>query len=70
MVKIHTRQKRALGIPTRKCGYSMLHPSEKLKRPKTFSTEELAKVWAKKKGIENFTLVSAKKGKRFRIQEK
>tara|TARA_Y100000310_G_C20437467_1_gene694413 strand:+ start:131 stop:346 length:216 start_codon:yes stop_codon:yes gene_type:complete len=69
MVKIHTRRKRALGIPTKRCGYKALHPKIRAKRPKTFGTEDLANVWAKLHGIEKYTLLSVKRGKRFMIQE-
>lgn len=64
MVKLHTRQKRKLRMKVNK-------GRERIKRPKTFKTEEAAKKYAEAKGIKNYQLVNLKstasKQKKIRI---
>ena len=67
MKKIHTRTKRKLGISSGHSGKIL--SKKKRKRPTTFKTEKAAKEWAEKHNIKNYTLVRAKKNKRFVLQK-
>jgi hypothetical protein len=68
MPRLHTRQKRKLDITSSTQGK---YRNVKGKHgPKTFSTEERAHEYAKTNKIENYTLVPAKKGKKFKIVSK
>lgn len=67
MTKIHTRVKRQFLLSTHKNHYGFFHPTQTPHRARTFSTEEAAKVWAREHKLEEFSIESAKKGKRFKI---
>ncbi len=68
MVKLHTRQKRKLDLASSK---SRKHLNKKRKkRPKTFRTEAAAHKWAETHGLkkDKYTLIKAKKGKKFQVK--
>ena len=63
MSKIHTKAKRKTGAGTHR--RKPVSPSRKRKkRPKTFSSEDLAKKWAEKNNIKNYELVNLRIGNR------
>ncbi len=71
MVKVHTRQKRhACSAP----GLRKKRPlnRKRPKRPKTFSSENAAKAWAEKQGINNYELKNLRslesKTKKIRVE--
>ncbi|HLC95993.1 MAG TPA: hypothetical protein VJH97_01605 [Candidatus Nanoarchaeia archaeon] len=61
-MKIHTRRKRQLGIPSHTNAYRQLH-KPKRERPKKFTTQEAAKRWAVSHDIKSYELVPSVKGK-------
>ncbi|MBW2980095.1 hypothetical protein KY360_01590 [Candidatus Woesearchaeota archaeon] len=70
MVKIHTRVKRKFGMRAR---FSRKNPLRvKQSRPKTFITEAKAKEYAVKQKLkeDSYSIVPAKKGKKFKIETK
>ncbi len=66
MTKIHTRVKRRLGLSTH---IRHLVRPKRANRPKTFATEDAAKIYAGANGIAKYSLKSVKKYKRFQIVE-
>ena len=67
MKKVHTRVKRRLGLSTHLDHYEFFHPQMKKHRPKTFKTEDAAKIWAKSHGLGQYSLKKVKHNKRFQI---
>ena len=65
MPRLHTRVKRKLDITTSRRGKKNATPK---KGARTFSTEDQAKKYAEEKKIKDYTIVPAKKGKRFKIE--
>ena len=65
MPRIHTRVKRKLNMTTTRKG-RFLNVKGK-KGAKTFSREDLAHEHAKKLGLENYSVVPAKRNKRFKL---
>lgn len=61
MAKVHTREKRKMASPTH---LSSARPEnrERKKRPKTFSSEEIAKKWAESRGIKKYELKNLRIG--------
>jgi len=72
MSKIHTRAKRKTGAGTHRAKPVAASRIRK-KRPKTFSTEELAKKWAEANKVKKFKIVDLRIGdrkkKKFKIVE-
>ena len=68
MKKLHTRQKRKLGIASTKSGKELT--KKRKKRPKTFKTEEAAHKWAETHGFVKgkYELIKVKKGKKFQAK--
>ena len=69
MKKIHTREKRKLGLSHNKGHKKRI----KRNKPKTFKTEESVKKYADSKGIKSYKIVNLKisKGKKLKlVQEK
>ena len=62
MAKLHTRQKRKLRMKVNK-------DRERIKRPKTFKTEESANAWVRKYGLkkEQYYLKKVKRNKKFQV---
>ena len=56
MVKVHTRIKRKLGISAHRG--TRLKKYDKRNKPKTFKSEDLAKIWATNNSIETFELIN------------
>lgn len=69
MVKVHTRTKRKFKLTTSHSHKATFGGKPKPNRPKTFTTEEAAGVYAKDNGITKFELVKVKKNKRFGIRK-
>lgn len=71
MSKVHTRIKRKYGLTT-SFRNTKLGSGQKKPRPRTFKTEEAAKLWASQNNIkqDSFTLIKVKKDKRFQIVKK
>ena len=69
MKKIHTKVKRKFGLSTHKSQYTFFHKVEKIHRPKSFASEELANKWATEQGLKagQYTLKKVKHNKRFEI---
>ena len=69
MPKIHTRLKRKIGLSTKHKHYFYFHTVVRKHRPKTFMTVENADKWAAEHGLKlgEYSLKSAKKGKRFQV---
>ncbi len=67
--KPHTRMKRKFRLNTRHRHLAFLRGKFRENRPKTFKTEESANKHAKEKGIKKYTLVKAKRDKKFKIVE-
>jgi hypothetical protein len=69
MKKIHTRVKRKFGLSTHLRHYYSFHEKIGANRPKTFSSEELARKWAAQNGLEEgkYSLKKTKLGKRFQV---
>jgi hypothetical protein len=61
MAKVHTRAKRKTGAGTHR-RKPVSFSRKRKKRPKTFSSEELARVWAEKNKIKNYELVDLRGG--------
>ncbi len=61
MAKIHTRTKRKMTSPTHLAS-ARPENRERKKRPKTFSSEEIAKKWAEAHGIKKFELKNLRIG--------
>jgi hypothetical protein len=71
MVKIHTKAKRAFGLGTHTKRKAFLKNMTRKHRPKTFATQEGANKWAAAQGMKEgeYTLVPAKKNKRFMVSK-
>ena len=69
MSKIHTRLKRKIGLSSSRQHYFYFHTTVVKHRPKTFATGESADKWAAEHGLKlgEYSLKSAKKGKRFQV---
>jgi len=69
MKKIHTKVKRKFELSTHKSQYKFFHRVEKINRPKSFASEELANKWAAENGVKTgqYTLKKVKHNKRFEI---
>jgi len=69
MVKIHSRLKRRLQLSTGLSHHNFFHPSVAKNRPKTFKTEESAKLWASTRSLKEgqYSLKNVKHGKRFQV---
>ena len=63
MSKIHTKVKRKTGAGTHR-RKPVSSSRKRKKRPKTFSSEKLAKAWAEKNKIKNYELVNLRIGDR------
>lgn len=68
MPKIHTRKKRLMGLHGNKKHRFYFETAKKKVGPRTFRTKEQAEAYAKEKGMKGFSIVLAKKDKRFRIE--
>ncbi len=62
MAKVHTRKKRKFCVNTHTNYKINFNKCVNKKRPKTFKSEEAAKIWAKEQGIEKFELVNLRIG--------
>ena len=71
MGKMHTRVKRKLGL-TKSFRHGKSYKGLKKHGPKTFKTEESANKWAAEHKLDKgkYTLVPAKKRKKFKIEMK
>jgi len=70
MKKIHTREKKKLGLGRHLPHRARIKNKPKKKGPKTFKSEESAKKYAEEKGVKNFELKKVKKNKKFQIMPK
>lgn len=61
MAKVHTRRKRKFAAPTH-LGCARPENRNRKKRPKTFSSEEIAKKWAESQGIKKYELKNLRIG--------
>ena len=66
--KIHTRRKRKQGLTSSFGHKAFFAKVFKKKGAKTFSTKEFAEEYAKAQKLKDYTIVPAKKGKRFKIE--
>jgi len=67
MRAMYTRRKRRLGLTTKFQHKAVKSGVIKKHRPKTFATKIGAEAWAQAQGLKNYTILPAKRGKRFQV---
>jgi len=70
MKKVHSPQKKKFNLGSHPSRTYFFKLKPRARRPKTFSSEEFAHLWAKENNINDYELKIVKKGKRFQVVEK